>query len=90
MKTTPAAKENNRRTMEGVVVGKSGQKTAKVEVSRKLQHPIYRKQVNRTKRYLVHDPLEKCAVGDLVIIRESRPISKTKHWTLESIVTSVS
>lgn len=82
MKTPQNKPIITRATMEGLVVAKSGQKTIKIEVVRRVQHPLYRKQVRRTKRYLVHDPLEKAVVGQVVTVRQSRPISKTKRWTL--------
>lgn len=68
--------------MSGVVVKKSGQKTVKIEVVRKVQHPLYRKQQRHTKRYLVHDPLDQAVLGQVVMVKASRPISKTKRWTM--------
>ena len=71
---------SNRRTMQGVVVAKSGTNTVKIEVVRYVQHPLYRKQLKRTKNYLVHDPANKAEVGQTITVRECRPISKHKRW----------
>jgi small subunit ribosomal protein S17 len=59
-------------------------KTAVVEVERKRHHPRYRKLVKTHKKYKAHDELG-AKVGDQVVIQESRPISKTKHWRVVKI-----
>jgi small subunit ribosomal protein S17 len=61
-------------------------KTAVVEMVWKQRHRLYRKQVRRVARFYVHDPENRCSVGDLVRIEETRPISKTKHWRLLDIL----
>lgn len=70
------------KTLRGTVVGAAMNDTAKVAVARYVRHPKYKKFVKRVKRYLVHDPGNTAAVGDAVTIRESRPISKNKHFVL--------
>lgn len=70
--------------LRGVVVGSAAKDTAKVAVARYVKHPKYKKFIKRVKRYLVHDPGNTAATGEAVTIRESRPISKNKHFTLES------
>jgi small subunit ribosomal protein S17 len=67
-------------TLEGVVVKKSGNKTVAVEVVRHVAHPLYRKSMKVTKRFLAHDPEEKAQIGDRVLLVKIRPISKRKHW----------
>lgn len=67
-------------TLEGKVVKKSGSKTVSVEVVRQVPHPLYRKTMKRSKRYLAHDEKETVQVGDVVKIVKIRPISKRKHW----------
>ncbi len=71
-----------RRTMQGVVTGKSGDKTVVVRVDRLMKHPLYKKTIRRSRRYHVHDETNEVQVGDKVRIRESRPLSKLKRWTV--------
>ncbi len=71
-----------RRTMQGVVTGKSGDKTVVVRVDRLMKHPLYKKTIRRSKRYHVHDETNEVQVGDKVRIGESRPLSKLKRWTV--------
>jgi len=76
---------NNRRRMTGVVTSNKMTKTVVVEVSRKYRHPLYKKVVYSSKRVKAHDELD-CQIGDQVKIVSSRPISRDKHWVVESIV----
>jgi len=71
----------------GVVKKISGTKTISVLVSTRKPHPMYKKVMNISKSYLVHDPKEEASVGDKVKIVLSRPISAKKRWRLDSIVT---
>ena len=64
----------------GTVVSDKMEKTIVVEVNRQFKHPQYHKYVQRKKKYMVHDAHGSCSVGDLVMIQESRPISRNKHW----------
>lgn len=73
-----------RRILQGVVVGDKGDKTITVLVERRIMHPIYKKFIKRTKRYHAHDEGNHAKVGDIVRIRECRPISKTKTWEVLS------
>ncbi len=70
----------------GVVVSDKMQKTVVVAVENRVTHPKYRKIVVRTKRYNVHDEDDKCKVGDRVRIRETRPLSRTKRWSVVDIL----
>lgn len=70
------------RTEQGVVISDKMDKTITVRVVRKVKHPLYGKIMTRSTKYHVHDPEGLCKEGDLVIIGESRPISKTKSWVL--------
>ena len=70
------------KTLRGNVIGASMQDTAKVAVVRYVKHPKYKKFVKHIKKYLVHDPSNTAAVGDTVLIQESRPISKRKYFVL--------
>ncbi len=61
-------------------------KTITVTVTRRLQHPIYGKFVNKSKKFLAHDEKNECNVGDTVRIMETRPLSKLKCWRLIEIL----
>lgn len=76
------------RILEGVVVSDKSKmkKTIVVRIVRRVKHPLYGKIITRSTKLHVHDPEEKCVEGDVVIIRETRPISKTKHWLLVDFV----
>jgi small subunit ribosomal protein S17 len=69
-----------KRTMQGVVVSDKGNKTVVVTVERRFQHPMYKKYIKRSKKYHAHDEGNTKKVGDIVTIRECRPISKLKRW----------
>ena len=73
-------------TKVGTVVAKKMKKTVTVQVERQIRHPLYRKTVRRKQTFLVHDETEKCKLGDVVRIIETRPISKTKRWRVLEIV----
>ena len=81
------ANEQKRKTTKlGTVVGKKMTKTVTVLVERQVRHPLYKKTIRRRKTFLVHDEFEKCKVGDVVRIVETRPISKRKTWRVLEIV----
>ncbi len=69
-----------RRVMQGTVVSDKADKTVVVRVDRRVMHPLYKKVVRRSKRYAAHDDENRCTVGDVVRIAESRPLSKHKRW----------
>jgi len=76
---------NNRRRMTGVVTSNKMTKTVVVEISRKYRHPLYKKIVHSSKRVKAHDELD-CQIGDQVKLVASKPISREKHWVVESII----
>lgn len=76
----------HKREIQGVVVKKSGDKTASVLVTRSVLHPKYHKTVKRFKKYLIHDERNELNVGDTVIAVECRPLSKTKSFRLKTVV----
>ncbi|MBW8009781.1 MAG: 30S ribosomal protein S17 [Chloroflexi bacterium] len=76
---------NKRRRLTGVVTSDKMTKTVTVELTRRYRHPLYKKVITRNNRVKAHDELE-CQIGDKVQIVESRPISKTKRWVVESII----
>ena len=69
-----------RRVLQGMVVSDKGNKSVTVLVERRVMHPIYKKIIRRSKRYHAHDEGNAHKTGDIVRIRECRPISKTKSW----------
>lgn len=75
-----------RKVRTGSVVRTGMDKTAVVEMVWKQRNRLYRKQVRRVARFMVHDPLKQCRRGDLVRIEETRPISKLKRWRLLEIL----
>lgn len=70
----------------GVVIGTKMKKTVTVLVERQIRHPLYKKIVKRKKKFLAHDEYEKCKLGDVVRIVETRPLSKSKRWRVQEIV----
>jgi small subunit ribosomal protein S17 len=74
--------QKNGKTISGVVVKTAMKDTATVSVQTYVKHPKYGKYMRRTKKYLVHDPGNTVAVGDTVVIRETRPISKRKNFVI--------
>ena len=73
------------RLASGTVVSNKMDKTITVSVERVIKHPLYGKYIKRTKKIHAHDPENQCQEGDKVTIEETRPISKTKAWKLNSI-----
>ena len=77
---------NLRKQREGIVTSNKMDKTITVEVLRRVKHPIYGKFVKKTSKLTAHDEENKCDIGDLVRVMESKPISKNKRWRLTKIV----
>lgn len=75
-----------RKVRTGVVVSNKMDKTVVVEVSRTVQHPVYKKYVRRRKRFMAHDADNRCNIGDEVTIVETRPLSRNKHWRVQKVV----
>ena len=79
-------KRGLRKSQTGVVVSDKMDKTIVVRVDRLVKHPTYKKYVRRQSKYAAHDENNSCQVGDRVLIRETRPLSKTKRWRVCEIV----
>ncbi len=77
---------NLRKERVGIVVSDKMDKTIVVAVSERVKHPLYKKIVNRTKKFKAHDENNSCGIGDKVLIAETRPLSKDKCWRLVEIV----
>ena len=73
-----------RRVMQGVVVSDKMDKTIVVNVERRVMHPLYKKFITRSKKYVAHDENNVHKIGDTVSIQECRPISKRKRWEVVS------
>jgi small subunit ribosomal protein S17 len=74
------------RTYTGEVVSDKMDKTVVVKVTRLLKHPLYGKVIKRHKKFKAHDEENKAKIGDVVEIKECRPLSKTKHATLVRVL----
>ncbi len=70
----------------GEVISDKMNKTVVVAVTRLTQHPVYKKTIKRTTKFKAHDEDNRCRVGDIVSIIESRPLSKDKRWKVLNIV----
>ena len=81
--------ERHQKEQVGIVLSNKMERSAIVEVTRLVPHPIYRKVVRRRKKYVAHDEKKVCKVGDKVRIRAIRPISKTKRWRVVEILSSL-
>jgi len=81
--TTP--KPNKQRKV-GQVVSTKMAKTIVVEVTRRVQHPLYKRIVQQRKKFYAHDETSQARTGDVVRIVEARPLSKLERWSLEAIV----
>ena len=78
--------EKTRKELVGKVVSAKNDKTITIAVVTYKKHPLYNKNVKTTKKYAVHDEDNKAKVGDTVKVVSCRPLSKTKRYTLDSIV----
>jgi len=74
-----------RKEIVGKVVSNKMDKTVVVAVEARLPHPKYEKPIAKTKKFKAHDSENKCQIGDIVVIRECRPISKEKSWLVVEI-----
>jgi small subunit ribosomal protein S17 len=85
--TTPGAPATGRRNEKiGIVVSTKMQKTIVVEIEMRKAHPKYKRVMKSNKKFYAHDEQNSARVGDVVRIREARPLSKLKRWSLEEIV----
>src|ERR1700721_3475582 len=86
VKTTTEAAAGHRTEKVGVVVSTKMQKTIVVEIEMRKAHPKYKRVMKSNKKFYAHDELNSARVGDVVRIREARPLSKLKRWSLGEIV----
>ncbi|QJC29122.1 30S ribosomal protein S17 [Enterobacteriaceae endosymbiont of Plateumaris rustica] len=81
--------QNKKKNLKGKVISNKMNKSIVVYVNRFIKHPIYGKFIKKTTKLHVHDEKNKCNIGDLVEIKECRPLSKTKSWILVNIIKKV-
>ena len=74
----------------GIVISNKMEKTITVKIENRYSHPVYSKTLVKTKKYLAHDELEECNIGDQVLVEECRPLSKRKRWKLIKILSKSS
>ena len=74
----------------GIVVSNKMQKTIVVKVENRYSHPIYSKTMIKTSKYLAHDEMGECNIGDQVLVQECRPLSKRKRWKLIKVLSKSS
>ena len=79
-------KRHLRKTRVGEVVSNKMDKTIVVAVVRRVPHPKFGKIIKRTKKFYAHDGENRCAIGDLVRIEETRPLSRLKRWRLIEVL----
>jgi small subunit ribosomal protein S17 len=78
------------RTAVGRVVSNKMNKSATVLIERKVRHPVYGKFISKSSKFHVHDEENVLNIGDVVQIKECRPLSKTKSWTLDKVLEAAS
>ena len=74
----------NPRILTGIVTSNKADKSVTVKIERKVKHPLYGKVIKRATKVHAHDENNSASVGDIVSVKECRPLSKTKTWTLVS------
>ena len=82
----PDTRSTKQRTKMGRVSSNKMNKTVVVEVELVTRHRLYGRTLRRTRSFKAHDETNRCEIGDTVLIAESRPISKDKHWVVQNII----
>ncbi len=77
---------NSRKVIVGKVVSNKMQKTIVVAVERKVKHPMYGKFIKMTSKFKAHDEKNECGINDIVMLMETRPLSREKRWRLVEII----
>jgi len=83
---TTTEKQSRQKELIGYVVSNKMKKTIVVEVTRQKSHPLYGRVIKRSKRFYAHDEQGQAQIGDVVRLRETRPLSKLKRWRLEEVL----
>ena len=79
-------KRGLRKERIGTVVSNKMNKSIVVSVERKIKHPKYGKFIKKTSTFMAHDEKNECNIGDVVLIAETRPLSKNKNWRLKQVI----
>lgn len=77
---------NNKKELEGVVISNKMQKTVVVQIQDQVKHPIFKKYYIVKKKYKAHDEKSECQVGDRVLLRETKPLSREKRWAVIKVL----
>jgi len=80
------SEQNDNRTLQGRVISDKMDKTVTVVVERKVKHPIYGKFVRRSTKVHAHDENNECQIGDVIVVEQCRPLSKSKTWRFVKLV----
>ena len=86
MRAEAADSASRTKTRQGTVVSDRMDKTVVVSVERQLRHPLYGKRIKRRSRFYAHDETNEFRTGDIVVIEETRPLSKEKLWRVTRLV----
>jgi len=78
--------DQGNRTLQGRVVGDKMDKSITVNVERRVKHPLYGKFMRRSTKVHAHDENNECQIGDVVVVEQCRPLSKTKKWRFVKLV----
>lgn len=76
----------NKKKVVGVVISDKMDKTVVVKTDDLVKHPVYKKYLKRSKKYKAHDENNSCAIGDKVLITETRPLSRDKRWRVTQVL----
>ena len=90
VKRVPVVDTGSRRSLRGSVVSVAGEQTAIIRTEGVREHPLYRKKFKVSRRLAAHDPGNRARVGQVVVITETRPISRTKRFILSEVVSEPS
>ncbi len=86
MAQTTETAASRRNTKIGYVTSTKMAKTIVVETTRQKAHPLYKRVISRSKKFYAHDEKQTARVGDVVLIEETRPLSKLKRWRLKDVI----
>jgi len=78
--------EGQKKRRTGVVVSNKMDKTVVVVTDRMTRHPLYKKYIKKRVKFKAHDEVNACQIGDTVLVEETRPLSKDKHWRVVEVV----
>jgi small subunit ribosomal protein S17 len=78
--------EGQKKRRTGVVVSNKMDKTVVVVTDRMTRHPLYKKYIKKRVKFKAHDEVNACQIGDTVLVEETRPLSKDKHWRIVEVV----